>query len=590
MDDDSPAAQADQILEEAFEEQNPRRRVQLARKALEIDPDCVDAYVLLAENAPDRKEALALYEQGVAAGERRLGPAYFQQNAGHFWGLLETRPYMRAREGLATALWTAGRRDEAIKHEQEMLRLNPGDNQGIRYSLAANLLREDRDAELEQLFQQFPDEGSTMWAYTRALAAFRKEGDGAEAPKLLGEAKKKNRYVPDYLLGHKFPPMEQPPYYSMGDESEAIVYAQMFLSAWKNTVGAIAWLRANEKPQKKEQAPRPKGPLAMIKKWLKQHLPQEEDIWEADYRQLPISVGPPDEASRPWLFLVASRSQEDLMHIPTVLEAEPSPNLLWDKLVQAMQEPRTGEPHRPTEIRVRSAGAWESLRAPLDEIGVDLVIRDDLEMMDPLFEDLLENAFGKPRPALLDVPGIGPEQAAGFYDAAAFYFQEAPWRRVGYEAAIKVECTKFHSGPWYAVIMGQSGLTIGLALYEDLEILRTLWSETASDEENARMSVSTTVLYGEENEIPAGDLEAARRYGWKVARPDAYPGVFHKERGMAFRPPLAWELELMEGCLRAIPEFVKRHRQDDPAVEAMTVPTASGELHLTLSWVTEETG
>ena len=59
---------------------------------------------------------------------------------------------------------------------------------------------------------------------------------------------------------------------------------------------------------------------------------------------------------------------------------------------------------------------------------------------------------------------------------------------------------------------------------------------------------------------------------------------------MAFRPPLAWELELMEGCLRAIPEFVKRHQQDDPAVEEITVPTASGELHLTLSWVTDQTG
>ena len=26
------------------------------------------------------------------------------------------------------------------------------------------------------------------------------------------------------------------------------------------------------------------------------------------------------------------------------------------------------------------------------------------------------------------------------------------------------------------------------------------------------------------------------------------------------RPPLAWELELMEGCLRAIPDFIAKHR------------------------------
>jgi hypothetical protein len=64
--------------------------------------------------------------------------------------------------------------------------------------------------------------------------------------------------------------------------------------------------------------------------------------------------------------------------------------------------------------------------------------------------------------------------------------------------------------------------------------------------------------------------------------------VFHKERGLALRPPLAWELELLEGCLRAVPEFVARHPQDDPATEEMTVPVASGPLKLVLSWVVEE--
>lgn len=59
-----------------------------------------------------------------------------QRDVGHFWGLLETRPYLRTRLGLAHALWTAGRRAEAVQHLQDMLRLNPNDNQGVRYTLA----------------------------------------------------------------------------------------------------------------------------------------------------------------------------------------------------------------------------------------------------------------------------------------------------------------------------------------------------------------------------------------------------------------------------------------------------------------------
>jgi len=67
--------------------------------------------------------------------------------------------------------------------------------------------------------------------------------------------------------------------------------------------------------------------------------------------------------------------------------------------------------------------------------------------------------------------------------------------------------------------------------------------------------------------------------------------VIHKERGLALRPPLAWELELIEGCLRTVPDFVNRRKQDDPAREELTVPAALGELKLVLSWVTEgETG
>src|SRR5439155_1311392 len=91
-----------------------QRRVQLTKEALVIWPDCADAYVLLAEHATSRKEARRLYEQGVAAGEWALGAEAFGRDVGHFWGILETRPYMRARLGLAHALWSAGRREQAV--------------------------------------------------------------------------------------------------------------------------------------------------------------------------------------------------------------------------------------------------------------------------------------------------------------------------------------------------------------------------------------------------------------------------------------------------------------------------------------------
>jgi tetratricopeptide (TPR) repeat protein len=584
---DTPLTKAQQVMYQAFEETDENRRLDLAKKALSISPNCADAYVLLAEHAARRKEALELYEKGVQAGERAIGPAAFQQAVGHFWGILETRPYMRARLGLAHNLWTAARRDEAIQHLQEMLRLNPNDNQGVRYTLAGFLISQDRDDDLAHLLEQYPDEDSAAWTYTKALLAFRQQGDTPEAKKLLKAAVKTNKHVPAYLLGEKFPPQEQPSHYSPGDKNEAVEYIGSFLAGWKATAGAIDWLRQNVAKPRKEQTPQPKGPLSFIKKWLVKNLSQEYDVWQVDFRQMPNWIKIAGEKVRPWMVMVTSRST-DLVLAHDLLDEAPSAKHVWDVLVKAMQHPAAGEPHRPTELQVRADERWESLKPPIEEIGVNMVVVEELDQIDFLVKELTEHMGGKPEPGLLDMPGMTAEMVGSFYEAAAYFYQQSPWRRVGYEAAIKIGCDKYQSGPWYGVLMGQSGMTTGLAVYEDLKLLRRLMTGKLSDEENARRAVATTVMFGDESDLPIADLEAARRHYWTVARLDAYPSIFHKERGLATRPPLAWELELMEGCLRAVPEFVTRRKQDDVTPEEMTVPVPSGQLKLKLSWVGQD--
>ena len=71
-----------------------------------------------------------------------------------------------------------------------------------------------------------------------------------------------------------------------------------------------------------------------------------------------------------------------------------------------------------------------------------------------------------------------------------------------------------------------------------------------------------------------------------MAGPDAYPSVYRLEPGLKMRPPLAWELTLLEATLRAMPEFVrKKTRRREPL--ALEVPTAAGSLSLELSWAPE---
>ena len=236
----NPLNQAQDLMYDAWESADPEQRIALAKKAIEISPQCADAYNLLAEeSATTLDEALALYRQAVDAGKEALGPDGFTEYAGHFWGFHETRPYMRARHGLGEALWAAGDKEGAINNFNEMLELNPGDNQGIRYVLAAKLLDSGRTNELKKLLKTYEDDYSADIQYTRALIAFSEGANNAN--EIAKEALDTNKHVPSILSGKKksTPPED---YITMGGEDEASGYVEIFGRAWKKTPGAIEWL------------------------------------------------------------------------------------------------------------------------------------------------------------------------------------------------------------------------------------------------------------------------------------------------------------------------------------------------------------
>ncbi len=227
----------------AWEEVSPRKRIALARKALSISPLCADALNILAEAAGSAAEARDLYASAVDAATLALGPEAFQEYAGHFWGFLETRPYMRARAGLAGALQQLGEEDAAIGLYRDMLKLNPNDNQGIRYVLAACLLQLEDEFALKALLGQYPDEASIVWLYTKALMAFREgHADSAQAIALVNSAWAENEHVPAILASTKPPVVPRDRYVMVGGPDEATLYVADFGSAWHRTPGAVAWL------------------------------------------------------------------------------------------------------------------------------------------------------------------------------------------------------------------------------------------------------------------------------------------------------------------------------------------------------------
>ncbi len=236
-----PLRLAQELIYDAWEEPRASRRVKLAKRALGISKLCADAHVILAEEARSPIAARQHYQRGVTAGERALSRKGLKSFAGRFWGILDTRPYMRARAGLALCLWEYGERDEAIGHCQDMLRLNPNDNQGMRYALASWLLAVRDHESLTKLLDDYHGDGAAPWPYTRSLLALRK-GDELGAHAALREGWRCNPHVPAFLIGTKPVPSQASAYFTLGAPDEAADYARENREQWASTPGALKWL------------------------------------------------------------------------------------------------------------------------------------------------------------------------------------------------------------------------------------------------------------------------------------------------------------------------------------------------------------
>lgn len=235
---------AEELAVQALEETSLEKRVALARKALSMSDDCARALSLLAEDAADNlQESANYYFRAMEAVKRTMGEADFADAEGHFWGLMETRPYMHAKMGYADTLWALDRRVEAINEYEDMLRLNPQDNQGARYVLLIRYLDVGDLPKAKALLDQFPED-STWWLYSEALYWWMAKGDSSAGRKVRDEAIRSNPNVLAYFTGKRRMPKALPEFYAWGSTEEAVLYAHEARMTWRAKPGAVEWLSA----------------------------------------------------------------------------------------------------------------------------------------------------------------------------------------------------------------------------------------------------------------------------------------------------------------------------------------------------------
>jgi tetratricopeptide (TPR) repeat protein len=233
------------LIDKAWESPTRAKRAHYARLALTADPEAIDAYVALSFTVPTRAEYIALLHEAVRLGGIRWRRE-IQSVAGSrfFWGGIETRPYMRAVHNLALALWLQGgreQREEAVDLVEQLLRLNPNDNQGVRYLALAWYPVLDNWKRVEKILAAYSEDNGLECSYARCLDAFRCK---REPLTYLEQAIAANPYVPDLLLGEKRrPPDRSDGYVTLGSPDHAQSYVDDNRDAWNAVPGALAWLR-----------------------------------------------------------------------------------------------------------------------------------------------------------------------------------------------------------------------------------------------------------------------------------------------------------------------------------------------------------
>ena len=225
----------------------------------------------------------------------------------------------------------------------------------------------------------------------------------------------------------------------------------------------------------------------------------------------------------------------------------PSAAMIWDVLAQAMSDPMMEQPHRPTQVQVRPDPIWDELRPHLDEIGIECALADELDVIDSFIDHLSSHLTKGEPPGLLAMPGMTPEQVGRFYRAAADFYRRAPWKSLGYDETIRIECDRYRER---AVVRRGDGAVGHDAGHGVVRRPRRAAANAGRGgigrgERPPDRGLDGDVRPGDEGPDgrPAGGTRA--RLGGRRPR-GASRGVQEGD-GPEHGPPLAWELELLEG-------------------------------------------
>jgi hypothetical protein len=308
-----------------------------------------------------------------------------------------------------------------------------------------------------------------------------------------------------------------------------------------------------------------------------QEFPQTDAVWQAEWFHMPMMISDEEVGvERPWATIVIDK-QSDLVLCNELIRGEPTPEHLWEHLLRTMAHPGPRDPMRPLKIELSDSDGYDFLKPKLGELGIGCVLTDELPQLQQFCQSLASSYGGPEKCALADGDGVTREQMESFYYAAARYFEQAPWRHVAGEIPIEIRCRGLNMGILYAIVLGRTGVTMGLALYRGWDDDRG----TVRGQSDIGEMSGFSVIFDEVAILAPADLYLVERNGWPIRTPEAYPVVMRFEPGRQPQSPSSEDLDYLDSCLRIVPDFVTCGQK----AKTYEVETNGKQVKLRLTWM-----
>ena len=223
--ENTPLDDAYEILEEAQNAKTEKEAIKLAKKAYEKSRERFDAILFQCDLEENGIKRMKLLDEGLEFEKNRLKKEkYFdKENIGHFYGIFETRPYIRGLVIKAEYLLEEGKLRQAESVCKEVLKLNKNDNMGARYLLMAIYATLEEENDMLKLHKEYPEESLEM--IFPLFALYYKLGNDMKAKEYLNRVDKCNSNFVKFFKGTIKESKEvNLGYYSRGDSSEIFMY------------------------------------------------------------------------------------------------------------------------------------------------------------------------------------------------------------------------------------------------------------------------------------------------------------------------------------------------------------------------------